>query len=281
MKQKFGHDELASDLANHLRNERRMTWCDIQLGPSGSVRPDVFAVNRSYSNPCPVSYECKVSISDFRSDVTSGKWQNYLSFSSGVYFACESGLIGKADVPPHCGLIVRHDNTWRAAKKAVLNPVVVPEEVWLKLLIDGIEREGPKYRARCWSESMALDGVSKKFGALVAKAIRDRLAVEFETEQSNRHAKRIIENAHEESKRIRGEAADAVGPMRAEICDVLGIPATTSPHGLKTAMVRLRDEQKNHPAVKALRDFTNDVQKSLNWHGYKEPKAEDSEESAA
>ena len=75
------HDELADDLAAHLRADRRMVWTNIQLGPSGSPRPDVYAFFKSYVDPRPMAYECKVSLSDFRADVTAGKWQSYRKFS--------------------------------------------------------------------------------------------------------------------------------------------------------------------------------------------------------
>lgn len=44
------HDELAADLAAKLRTDRRMVWTDIQLGPSGSPRPDVYAIFKSFSH---------------------------------------------------------------------------------------------------------------------------------------------------------------------------------------------------------------------------------------
>ena len=45
------HDELAADLAAHLRGERTMVWTDMQLGSSGSVRPDVYTIAKSYVRP--------------------------------------------------------------------------------------------------------------------------------------------------------------------------------------------------------------------------------------
>lgn len=83
------HDELARSLADHLRAPDRMVWCDLQLGPSGSPRPDVYTIFKSYVRPHPVAYECKVSYADYRGDITSGKWQTYLKYACGVYFACE------------------------------------------------------------------------------------------------------------------------------------------------------------------------------------------------
>lgn len=191
MSDPLSHDDLAMDLANSLRGDRRMVWADIQLGPSGSVRPDVYAVYKSYTNPCPIAYECKVSLADFRSDVTSGKWQAYLKYACGVYFACEGDLLKRSEIPAHCGLTVLRNGTWRAAKKAVLSPVTIPEEALLKLLIDGVEREGPRCRVRAFKDTMYYDRLRKKFGAAVAKTVSNRVAVEQEIEQARGTAKRI------------------------------------------------------------------------------------------
>ena len=44
------------------------------------------------------------------------QWQSYLRYSSAVTFAVPAGLIGKADLPPGCGLIVRGPEGWRTLK---------------------------------------------------------------------------------------------------------------------------------------------------------------------
>ncbi|OUS29497.1 hypothetical protein A9Q98_06140 [Thalassotalea sp. 42_200_T64] len=89
----LSHDKLANNLATHLMSDDRMVWEDIPVGKSGSVRPDVLTIQKSFASPNPISYEIKVSVSDFRSDVTSAKWKNYLDFSYGVIFAVPKGLI--------------------------------------------------------------------------------------------------------------------------------------------------------------------------------------------
>lgn len=270
------HDELAQDLANSIRTDRRMTWTDLQLGPQGSVRPDVYALFKSYANPCPVAYECKVSASDFRADVTSGKWQAYLQYASGVYFACAGDLIKKSDVPSHCGLIVLRE-TWRVAKKAVLSPVAIPQEALIKLLIDGVEREGPRYRARGFSESNAIVNARTKFGELVARTVRDRLAVEHEISNATRTAKRIEEDAQFRAERIRIEATDLVAPMRAELCQILGLREDADRWEIASEVKRIRKDIAEHPAVAALRAMTNNLERVLEVHGYKETPSEEKE----
>ncbi|AIT81262.1 MmcB family DNA repair protein [Novosphingobium pentaromativorans] len=184
------HDELAADLAQYLRNDKRMVWTDMQLGPSGSPRPDVYTLERSYSKPLPTAYECKISRSDLRSDTTSGKWQKYLQFAGAVIFAVPEGLCTPADIPTGCGLIVRKDKVWRNIRKATRQPVTLPMDACMKLLIDGVhrsvERTIPKPREiKLWVEHEA---VRKKFGAAVAKAARDLTAAQ--TEATNYEAQR-------------------------------------------------------------------------------------------
>lgn len=60
----------------------RIVWKDMQLGPSGTARPDVYALPCSFSKFCPVVYEIKISVSDFRADVTAGKFTKYFECRS-------------------------------------------------------------------------------------------------------------------------------------------------------------------------------------------------------
>lgn len=169
------HDELAADLAAHVRGAGEwMTWCDLQLGASGSVRPDVYAIAKTYSRLHAVAYECKISRADFRSDVTKAKWQAYLKYATAVTFAVPAGLIEKAEVPPTCGLIVRHENVWRHVRRPTHQPMPeLPRETWLKLLMDGVHREGARRDERHFSSYAVMRGVAKKWGEEVAKLLHN------------------------------------------------------------------------------------------------------------
>lgn len=175
---KWDHDALAVDLAGYLSGADTMVWTDMQLGPSGSPRPDVFTLRRSYSKPMPMAFECKISRSDLRSDTTSGKWQSYLKYAGGVTFAVPDGLCTVSDIPNGCGLIVRKAEVWRYARRPTLNKVTPPFEACMKLLIDGINRtyvESPPKprRVELWRESEA---IRKRFGKDVAEAARNLTA---------------------------------------------------------------------------------------------------------
>lgn len=271
-----GHDELAGSLLGHLRGGDVMAWADVQLGPSGSPRPDVYTIRKSFVSPRPMAYECKVSRSDFLADVTTGKWQTYLRYASGVVFACEGNLLSPSDVPTHCGLIVLK-TAWRLVKRPILSPVTIPEEALLKLLIDGVEREGSRYRIKAWKESMYWDELKRKFGEATARTVADRLGVEREIESAKRTAQRIVEDAQFRADRIKTEAADLIAPLRAELCDVLGLPADTYHGRIKQEVCRLRQEMSEHPAHAALRSITNNLRRTLDQHGYREPVADEHE----
>lgn len=198
---KWGHNELAHDLANHLRvNSDHIVWEDMQMGPSGSIRPDVYMLKKSYSTFAPVTYECKISVSDFRSDVTSGKWQGYLQYSSAVIFAVPAGLIKKEDVPAACGLIVRHDEVWRTVKRPTLQRIeTLPHAAWMKMVIDGIDRAtAERFRQRPSASVWAMqEQLRKRFGHDLADLIRDGM-----------HSKQSLVAHGEEIARKRRELDD-------------------------------------------------------------------------
>ena len=161
------HDELMVRLADYLGSMTdRMLWTDMQLGPSGSPRPDVYTIRKSYTQPKPMAYEVKVSVSDFRSDITKGKWQSYLEFAGAVIFVVPKGLITKADVPNGCGLMTYNEeaDSFTNLKKATLHPVTLPQRVMLKLLIDGQNRVHEVNRRRLLDEYQIEARVRKALG---------------------------------------------------------------------------------------------------------------------
>jgi len=225
------HDDLAHDLANTLRGGDRVVWEDMQLGPSGSPRPDVYTVPKSYANFRPLAYEIKISASDFRRDVTAGKWQSYLRYASGVVFAVPAGLIDKREIPKGCGLIVRGEAGWRTLKGPTLSRVEnLPLEAWLKLFIDGFGRcETPitKRSADQWAHSAR---ARKVLGEKVAKLLQDIAGAEswanYEIERLRVRREGAVEEQRKLSEEIKANAAkDAqhLDGIRAELAVALGM----------------------------------------------------------
>ncbi len=174
--EKLTHDQLAADLASYLRGmSNRITWEDMQLGPSGSPRPDVYTMEPTYTRLAFEAFECKVSASDFRRDVTAGKWQSYLKYANSVTFAAPLGLITKDQVPEGCGLILRGAaGQWRYAKKPTRQVLKeLPWQAWVKLLLDGVERTGSANRRAFFSEWAAREKLAAKFGSEIAEHLSD------------------------------------------------------------------------------------------------------------
>lgn len=204
------HDALQRDLADHLSASRdRFIWEDMQMGPAGSPRPDVYTLNKSYSNPKPLTYEIKISKADLRSDLTKGKWQSYLDFSSGVIFAVPAGLMSKKDLPAGCGLIVRHENVWRTAKAPTLNPVKLSQKMMLKMIIDGISRERSvntlKSKDVVWPSKKARQQLSDEVVSAVLDLQAVKRSCKYRTEKAEEKAERIVSEAAARAERAQQE----------------------------------------------------------------------------
>ena len=175
------HDGVAHDLAAHLRGMTdRRVWVDMQLGPAGSTRPDVYTIPCSFSRFTPLAYECKVSVSDFRADVTKGKYTDYLAYASGVIFACPAGLLKKEDIPKGAGLMTRGDEGWRVVKAPTLSKCPdLPRSLWLKLLMDGERRDHERQAhmeqagMRSLNEWRVAARIRQQYGEVVAAAVED------------------------------------------------------------------------------------------------------------
>ncbi len=230
------HNALAEDLAAHLRGASdRLVWTDMQLGPAGSPRPDVYSVPCSFARFQPVAYECKISVADFRRDVTAGKWTSYLRFAAGVIFAAPAGLLKKDDIPAGCGLIVRGPDGWRTLKGPTLkNMENLPRDAWVKLTIDGlpreIERAKREGRAAIVSEWKLTHLLRAKLGDLVAEAVRDRLSAEHRLHDATEALKTAAKEAEDERQLILSRSreraqrdATLIDDARAKLAAALGL----------------------------------------------------------
>jgi len=170
-----GHDELATKLARDLLCDSRMVYENIPVGRSGSIRPDVLTIQKSYTRPNPTAYEIKVSVSDFRSDITSGKWRGYLDYAWSVTFVVPKGLVTKKDIPDKCGLITYNEalKTFTTVKRPTVDPQELDTEMLLKLLIEGTKRETQPegFKRREAREYYLNDIIRKKFGEDISTKI--------------------------------------------------------------------------------------------------------------
>jgi hypothetical protein len=263
MSRSWGHDELAADLAGHLFAPDRMVWTDLQLGPQGSPRPDVYTIDKSFVRPNPTAFECKISTSDFRADVTSGKWLSYLEYAYSVTFAVPAGLVTKDQVPAMCGLIVRHENAWRMAKKATINPRPIAQDALIKLLIDGVHREGPKARAKRWNDTDVTRKFAQKFGHVAARWVADAASAERTVEHANWQARQITERAEAEAKGIRDQIFSTAPERWRELLEVLGLKADASKYSVERAINTLRAEREETHEARMLREIVNTMRRAI------------------
>jgi hypothetical protein len=270
----WSHTGLIEDLAGHLKAPNTLVWTDMQLGPSGSPRPDVYRMNKSFAHPHPLAYECKVSRSDFLSDVTSGKWSSYLKYAYGVIFAVPAGLVSAKEIPDKCGLLFRHEAIWRAAKRPIIEPHPIPEEAWIKLLIDGVEREGPINRRRHWNDWASSEKFAKKFGAEAARWIHDACTLQAKVKNTEEVCQVMYQKAREQVERIRDEATKEMPQMWDDLIEILGLAAGANKYQIQSAVADVRRAKKNTKQASALR-LLGDISHQIdNLRGYLQPDPE-------
>lgn len=240
----ISHDDLVDSLAGHLATERRMVWRDMQLGPSGSIRPDVYTIDRSFHHPNPTAYECKATRSDFLHDASEAKYAKYFMVAGAVIFAAPKGLIQPSELPGGVGLIVLHPSgTWRLAKRAIRQKVTIPEKTWLKLVIDGVHREGPPARARAWALSVVEKKVGQKLGQDVADILRDRQKARVEIEWAESEAARIRNTAEVAAEKAKQTAESHFLFLRR----ILGLPPDSTTWDIERALRAIQWRQQSEP----------------------------------
>lgn len=246
------HDELLNDLAGHLKGPDIMLWRDMQLGPAGSIRPDVYTLRKSFRHPTPRVFEVKVSVSDFRADVTAGKWQSYLDVACSVTFAFPAGLVQDAAVPAQCGILTRSERGWHARRRPTQTPVSLHTDVLLKLLIDGIEREGLAHRHVRYGDWLRNNRFLHRYGEIAAQYVADAesFAMRMEAQEDRRDA--VIRQANKDATQIRESAGEAWNDLR----QALGMAEDAEVWAVRNEVRRLRETVRGRaPDVElALRD---------------------------
>ncbi|MCL4631553.1 hypothetical protein [Burkholderia sp.] len=272
----WNHDDLARDLAAHLRGASdRLVWTDMQLGPAGSPRPDVYTVPCSFARFQPVAYECKISVADFRRDVTAGKWTSYLRFAAGVIFAAPAGLLKKEDIPTGCGLIVRGPDGWRSLKGPTLKNVDnLPRDAWIKLIIDGMGRLADQsyeqLRAGLCNEWTLEKKLRARLGDVVADAVRDQLDAERRLKAATERLENLAEEAENERRLILDRAkqhaerdAAQIDGARIELAHALGLPASAGAWQIASACKQAARRVCIDSEVKRLRQQLERIQVAI------------------
>lgn len=209
MSASWTHNALASDLAGHLCGEHRCVWENLQLGPSGSIRPDVYTLEKSFAYPAPVAYEVKISRADLLRDLSAGKWIAYRSVATAVYFAIPVGLARRNEFPAGVGIYQRSETGWSALRRATREPVMLSEDTLLKLIIDGLDlHHGTTWgsRRRELLEQLRAGRLDRKrFGERVARIMADQDAAETAAKDAlvvAESARKVAEDKADELRRV-------------------------------------------------------------------------------
>lgn len=188
-------------------NEKRITSTDIKLAlsemhlrrstyfvtecktcstyfpdPQGLLIFDGLAITKSYTKPCIVGYEIKVSRSDFLQD---NKWHLYLQYCNEFFFVVPKGLISKDEIPKEVGLIYydpEAKTVLHTVRKALYRQIEEPVGVYKYLIFSRLEEDRiPFYEdraeyARDYLEDKAYKRVlGSKLGSKMAKELQDAL----------------------------------------------------------------------------------------------------------
>jgi len=237
------HDELAYVFSQYLRSKGdRMIWLDMPMGSCGSVRPDVYSINKSFVRPTPMAYEIKVSKADFQSDMKTGKWQSYLKYACAVTFVVPDGLATKNDIPEGTGLIRYKEGGFRTLKAPRLERISLPQDLMLKLVIDGIDRE-VSARMPVIKERYQIElGIRKKLGEEVGKILSDREYALWELEQTKKRSKTEGDRIAVQTKEKREKAEQDNKGMYADICDILGVDHTANSFAIRAKIRDLKSQ---------------------------------------
>lgn len=271
----LSHNALAASLAAHLAGYSvpAMVWLDMQLGPSGTCRPDVFAIDKTYTALRTRAFEVKVTRSDFLSDVSSGKYLKYARYAGSTTFATPAGLVTKDEVPKGCGLITRsEEGVWRYQRKPTMSAVAdLPRDTWLKLVIDGVYREfseeaRTKVQIRQHNDWAHHARARELAGREIAEAIKNRdralaMLTAARTEIDGRTAR--ARNHQLDAARKEIEQAEK---LRTEVATTLGLPADTSWWEVREAMKeQLKGDPSNRvtTALSILKHTRNGIEEQI------------------
>ena len=139
------------------------------------LRLDAWAMKRSWSKPCTYGYEIKVSRQDFLQDT---KYPCYKAYCNELYIVAPPGLIDKAEVAEHVGLIeaTKGGGRLRVRRRAAYRDVVYPEDFWRYLVMcratfGATPRDGLEF----WREWLEHEGDCRDVGHKVGRRLRQQI----------------------------------------------------------------------------------------------------------
>lgn len=146
--------------------------------PQGLLIFDGLAITKTYTKPCIIGYEIKVSRSDFLGD---NKWHLYLQYCNEFFFVVPKGLIRKDELPDGVGLIYydpEAKQVLRTVKKAQYRQIDEPVGVYKYLIFSRLDEDRiPFYEDRAeYAKDYLEDRARKK---AVGGVLGSRLALDL------------------------------------------------------------------------------------------------------
>lgn len=175
-----------------------------------------------------------------------------------------------------CGLIVRHESGWRTAKGPTMQRLeTLSHEAWVKLMIDGIDREVKRNRAaapREHSAWMAAREVRKRHGDRIGELLSNLSMAESRiieaTTMAQQQAEQIQAGTHRELKWAKDRVAmdrDSLDSEYRHLARELGLEEQATVSDLADAIRTARRRLTEDAEVQRLRSQMDNIQRALTY----------------
>lgn len=173
--------------------------------PQGLLKFDGLAITKSYTKPCIIGYEIKVSRNDFKQD---NKWHLYLQYCNEFFFVVPTGLIKKEELPDNVGLIYYNPDTkaLRTVKKALYRQIEEPVGVYKYIIFSKLEEDRlPFYEDKAeYARAYLEDQKDKKYiGHTLGSKMAKDLEEAYKRLEAVRHKEADIERWEKVEKLLR------------------------------------------------------------------------------
>lgn len=254
---KWGHDELARDLADFL-DQDLIVLLNTQMGKSGSIRPDVFSMVKTYNRRRvqATTYEIKVTLEDLNRDITAGKSRAYYDFSQRVYYCYPRELqVDPMSIPSDFGIMVRGPEKWRTARKCVMHDL--PEyspDLWMKLLMAAWDTLPRGTRDRLDASEAAYERLNTAMSEDLKQWRHSRERCQRELE----NLERMVEQEKEDLAKLRADSKQ----LRDELTEEFGRTPTRY-HTIDSIRESILDELTPETQRRRLDTRLNEAQKAI------------------
>lgn len=173
--------------------------------PQGLLKFDGLAITKSYTKPCIIGYEIKVSRNDFKQD---NKWHLYLQYCNKFFFVVPTGLVKKEELPDNVGLIYYNSDTkaLRTVKKALYRQIEEPVGVYKYIIFSKLEEDRlPFYEDKAeYARAYLEDQKDKKYiGHTLGSKMAKDLEEAYKRLEAVRHKEADIERWEKVEKLLR------------------------------------------------------------------------------